>query len=178
MLLTLVPIVTLVRLVQFQNATAPMLMTLLEIITLVRLRQNSNALVPMAVTGSPLMLLGMDAAPLGQLGYVMVIAPLFVVYENWACPKVGSANSTISGSSALRRVFMPHSVSSEKAASALLHACGSTPLADAGKENVRDAPPKTSPSRRAQSVEADGIIRPLRIAEIGGAASEGVRAHR
>jgi hypothetical protein len=79
MLVTLVPIVTLVRLVQFQNATAPMLVTLLEIITLVRLRQNSNALVPMAVTGSPLMLLGMNAAPLRQLGYVMVIAPLLVV---------------------------------------------------------------------------------------------------
>ena len=33
-------------------------------------------------------------------------------------------------------------------------------------------------SRRAETVEAGGIIRPLAIAETGGAAGEGVGAHR
>ena len=43
MLVTLLGIVTLVRLVQPANASSPMLVTLLGIVTLVRLVQPSNA---------------------------------------------------------------------------------------------------------------------------------------
>ena len=50
MLVTLLGIVTLVRLVQNSNASLPMLVTLLGIVTLVRLVQTSNAWSPMLVT--------------------------------------------------------------------------------------------------------------------------------
>jgi hypothetical protein len=43
MLVTLVPIVTLIRLVQRENALPPMLATLLGIVMLVRLVQYENA---------------------------------------------------------------------------------------------------------------------------------------
>ena len=43
MLVTLFGIVTLVKLVQFSNASSPMLVTLFEIVTLVKLVQFSNA---------------------------------------------------------------------------------------------------------------------------------------
>ena len=43
MLVTLLGIVTLVRLVQSENAPSPMLVTLLGIVTLVRLVQPENA---------------------------------------------------------------------------------------------------------------------------------------
>jgi uncharacterized membrane protein (UPF0136 family) len=43
MLVTLLGIVTLVRLVQYRNASPPMLVTLLGIVTLVRLVQYRNA---------------------------------------------------------------------------------------------------------------------------------------
>ncbi len=46
MLVTLLGIVTLVRLLQPENAESPMLVTLLGIVTLVRLLQPENALVP------------------------------------------------------------------------------------------------------------------------------------
>ena len=46
MLVTLLAIVTLVRLVQPSNAAAPMLVTLLGIVTLVRLVQRPNAPLP------------------------------------------------------------------------------------------------------------------------------------
>jgi len=45
--------VTLVRLVQEENALAPILVTLLGIVTLVRLLQLLNAKSPMLVTGKP-----------------------------------------------------------------------------------------------------------------------------
>ena len=50
MLVTLLGIVTLVRLVQPENAQSPMLVTLLGIVTLVRLVQSENAASPMLVT--------------------------------------------------------------------------------------------------------------------------------
>jgi hypothetical protein len=43
MLVTLLPMVTLARLVQERNAESPMLVTLLPMITLARLVQDSNA---------------------------------------------------------------------------------------------------------------------------------------
>ena len=46
MLVTLLGIVTLVRLVQPSNASSPMLVTLLGIVTLVRLVQSAERLVP------------------------------------------------------------------------------------------------------------------------------------
>ena len=53
-----------------------MLVTLLAIVTLVRLVQSSNASSPMLVTGRPLIVLGMVTAPPGPLYPVMVIVPL------------------------------------------------------------------------------------------------------
>ena len=57
MLVTLLPIVTLVRLVQSENAESPMLVTLLGIVTLVRLEQPENAESPMLVTLLPIVML-------------------------------------------------------------------------------------------------------------------------
>jgi hypothetical protein len=54
------------------------LVTLLGIVTLVRLVQLWNAWSPMLVTGRPLMVLGMVTAPLKHLPGVMVMAPFFV----------------------------------------------------------------------------------------------------
>ena len=50
MLVTLLGMVTLVRLVQPENAQSPMLVTLLGMVTLVRLVQSANAQSPMLVT--------------------------------------------------------------------------------------------------------------------------------
>src|ERR1017187_7007741 len=71
----------------------------------------------MQVTGSPLVVPGMVTHPPGPVYAVMVIAPLLVVKVNWACTTPGSANS--SSGSTLKRVFIPHSDSSEKDSSAL-----------------------------------------------------------
>jgi len=79
MLVTLLRIVTLVRLRQELNAPFPMLVTLLGIVTLVRSVQLRNASSPMLVTGRPWIVLGMDTAPLEQLYRVSVIVPLLVV---------------------------------------------------------------------------------------------------
>ena len=74
MLVTLVPIVTLVRLVQLENGEPP-------------------RLVPMLVTGKPLVESGMVTSPPGPVYRVMVIAPLLVVKVNWACTTAGRASS-------------------------------------------------------------------------------------
>ena len=50
MLVTLFPIVALVKLEQFWNALSPMLSTLFGIVTLVKLEQPLNALLTMLVT--------------------------------------------------------------------------------------------------------------------------------
>jgi hypothetical protein len=89
MLVTLSPIVTLVRLVQPSNAPPPMRVTLLGIVTLVGLVRYKNAPFPMRVTGRPLVALGMATAPPRPVYRVMVIALLLVVYSNWACPAAG-----------------------------------------------------------------------------------------
>ena len=62
-LVTLLGIVTLVRVVQPWNAEPPILVTLLGIVTLVRLVQPKNALSPMATTGRPPIVVGMVTAP-------------------------------------------------------------------------------------------------------------------
>lgn len=51
MLMTLFPIVTLIRLLQPKKASTPMLVTLSPIVTLVRLLQLAKALSPMLVEG-------------------------------------------------------------------------------------------------------------------------------
>src|SRR5437660_102109 len=74
MLVTLPGIVTLVRLVQDKNARFSMLVTLPGIVTLVRRVLYWNAADPMAVTGRPLMVDGMvTALPLPEY-QVMVMA--------------------------------------------------------------------------------------------------------
>ena len=74
MLVTLSGIVTLVRLVQPENASSPMLVTLLGIVTLVRLVQPENASSPMLVT------------LLGIVTLVRLVQP-----ENAAAPDAGDA---------------------------------------------------------------------------------------
>ena len=64
MLVTLSPIVTLVKLVQLPNAAYPMLVMVKGMITLVRLEER-KALVPMQVTGRQLIVAGMVSAPAG-----------------------------------------------------------------------------------------------------------------
>src|ERR1035438_4145483 len=64
-------------------------------------------------------MLGMVTALPEPLYPVMVIVPLLVVKVNWACTAAGSADSNSSSSSTLKRVFIPHSDSSEKVSSAL-----------------------------------------------------------
>src|ERR1035441_4633575 len=61
-------------------------------------------------------MLGMVTALPEPLYPVMVIVPLLVVKVNWACTAAGSADS--SSGSTLKRVFIPHSDSSEKASPA------------------------------------------------------------
>src|SRR6185436_9202339 len=78
MLVTLLPIVTLVRLAQDSNAHSPMLVTLLGIVTLVRLGLLKNARNPMLVTDRPLIVSGMATAPPGPVYPVMMIVPLLV----------------------------------------------------------------------------------------------------
>ena len=51
MLVTLSPIVTLVRLLQLENASKPMVVTLSGIVMLVRLVQLENAEEPISLTG-------------------------------------------------------------------------------------------------------------------------------
>ena len=53
----------------------------------------------MLVTGRSSIVSGMVTAPPEPVYPVMVIAPLLVVYRNWACPAAGSAQSSNSGSS-------------------------------------------------------------------------------
>jgi len=76
MVITLLPITTLLKPVQFQNAYLPMLVTVLGIVILVKLKQKENAFVPMPVTGTLLTSLGMTTAPPGPEYPVIVIAPL------------------------------------------------------------------------------------------------------
>ena len=63
MLVTPLPIVTLVRFVHPMNARLPMLVTLMGIVMLVRLVFWLNTLCSMLVTGRPLIELGMVTAP-------------------------------------------------------------------------------------------------------------------
>jgi hypothetical protein len=56
-----------------------MLVTLVPIVTLVRLEQPANASSPILVTGSTPMVLGMLAAPAGPAYAVMVMVPLLTV---------------------------------------------------------------------------------------------------
>jgi hypothetical protein len=79
MLVTLSPIIALVKPVQPSNAPPPMLVTLLGIVTLVRLVQPENAQAPMVVTGRLLVVPGMVTAPPAPVYLVMVIVPLLVV---------------------------------------------------------------------------------------------------
>jgi hypothetical protein len=79
MLLTPLPIVTLVRPVQAANALSAMLVTLSGIVMLVTMLFQRNARDPMEVTGRPLIVLGMFTAPPEHVYPVMVIVPLLVV---------------------------------------------------------------------------------------------------
>jgi hypothetical protein len=79
MLLTLVPITSSVKLLQFRNAMSPMSMTLFGIRTLVRFEQWLNAPNPMPVTGRSLITLGILTAPPAPVYFVMVIVLLLVV---------------------------------------------------------------------------------------------------
>ena len=56
-----------------------MLVTLLGIVTLVRLVQKQNVIAPMLVTGRPLIVLGMATSPPEPVYPVMVIVPSLVV---------------------------------------------------------------------------------------------------
>src|ERR1035437_2680066 len=96
MLVTPSGMLKLVRLLQPLNASSPMRVTLLGIVTLVRLVHIQNAISPILVTGRPLVVLGMVTAPPGPVYLVMVIAPLLVVYLNWAGTAAGSVNSNSS----------------------------------------------------------------------------------
>src|SRR5438445_10823326 len=91
MLVTLLGIVTLVRLQQ-ENASSPMLVTLVPIVMLVTLVEKWNAKSPMLVTGRPFVTLGMVTAPPGPVYPVMVIVLLFVIYVNCACTAAGNIN--------------------------------------------------------------------------------------
>jgi hypothetical protein len=93
-------------------------MTLLGIVTLVRLVQYRNALSQMSVTGTPLIVLGIVTAPPGPVYPVMAIVPSQTMEVNWACTAIGSANSS---SSALKHVFIAHFGFPEKGRSAFLH---------------------------------------------------------
>ena len=66
-------------LVQSENAQSPMLVTLSPIVTLVKLAQPENAPPPMLVRGRPVIVLGMTTSPPEQMYIVMVIVPLLVV---------------------------------------------------------------------------------------------------
>jgi len=66
-LVTVFPIVTLVRAVQPLNALKPILVTLFGMVTLVKDRQLLNALKPILVTGYPPNILGMTMAPPGPV---------------------------------------------------------------------------------------------------------------
>src|SRR5437870_3535139 len=76
-LVTLLGMVTLVRLVQRTNAQFPMLLTLLGIVTLVR-SVSENALSPMAVTGRPVIVLGMTRLLFVPVYPAIVIVPSLV----------------------------------------------------------------------------------------------------
>ena len=98
MLVTLLGIVTLVRLVQSENASLPMLVTLLGIVTLVRLVQPKNASSPMLVTGRPLIVLGMVTAPPEPVYPVMVIVPsslIVYVYGTGGYSAVGQPPNVV-----------------------------------------------------------------------------------
>ena len=56
-----------------------MLVTPVGIVTSVRPKQLLKEAVPMVVTGSPMMLLGMDTAPPGPVYPVIVTLPLVAV---------------------------------------------------------------------------------------------------
>ena len=73
-------------------------MTVLGIVTLVRLLQKQKASNPMLMTGRPLIVSGMVTAPPGPVYLVMVIVPLVIMQLNWASTTAGSANNNSSGS--------------------------------------------------------------------------------
>ena len=75
MLVTPLPIVTLVKPLQPWNAETPMLMTLLGITTLVRLELFAKGLFPMAITVCPKIVLGMATAPPAPV-YPVMVTPL------------------------------------------------------------------------------------------------------
>jgi hypothetical protein len=80
MLVTLLPIITFVRLEQPRKAESPMLVTLSGIVTLLILVMRQNADGPIMVTAIPLILSGMMTFLLEPPMYlVMVIVPLLVV---------------------------------------------------------------------------------------------------
>src|SRR6202142_67469 len=79
MWVTLLPNVRLVSLSQAIKALSPMSVTVLGIVTLVRLLQPANASNPMLVTGRPLMVSGMVTTLVGPVYPVMVIVPLVVM---------------------------------------------------------------------------------------------------
>jgi hypothetical protein len=91
-----------------------MKVTVVLMITLVKLEQLMNAESAMLVTGRPLVVLGMITAPPEPVYPVMVIAPLLVEKVNWACTAAGSINSNNSGSSLLKQISIAHSDSREK----------------------------------------------------------------
>src|ERR1035441_9339043 len=103
----------------------------------------------------------------------MVIAPLLVTNWNWACTTAGSANSNSSGSHVAQAVLKhPDFVLGHVGLTVELAVFMYFPL----RLPILNC--RSRASRRAEAVETDGIIHPLGIAEIGGAASERVRAHR
>src|ERR1035441_1935060 len=79
MLVTPLPIVTLLSRWQSLNAPTPTLATLLGMVMLVRPGRPENAPAPMLVTGRPVIVLGMVTAPPEPVYTVMVIVPLMVV---------------------------------------------------------------------------------------------------
>jgi len=73
---------------------SPMPVTLLRMVTLVRLEQERNAPSPTLATGRSLILSGMVTSPPGPVYPVMVMVPLLVVKVNWACATAGIVKSS------------------------------------------------------------------------------------
>src|ERR1022692_1059916 len=90
MLVTPLPIVTLVRLEQNSKADSPMLVTLLPIVTPDRLVQFKNESSPRLVTGRPSIMLGMITAPPGPMYLMIVIVLLLVVQIQGTCGSHGA----------------------------------------------------------------------------------------
>ena len=78
MLVTLLPIVTLISRVQSVNAPTPRFVMLLGIVILVKMVEYANAWLPMVVTGRPASVAGITTLPPEPVYFVIVIVPLFV----------------------------------------------------------------------------------------------------